>query len=382
MIDKTILVIPSWYSNYRNPVRGSFIKEQALALRDAGYKIVVAFCELVPIKSIFKVRPYKIVRECDSDLITFKLYAPSFGSFRRKTWFERYSKFYRKVFKKICSKYKIDLIHAHSFSPAAYVAAANKNLFNCPIVYTEHFSGVHLGLNDYFHRAYMYTISHVDSIIAVSNVLKESMIREGGNGNEISIVPNILNDNFRYSRQKNTLHSGIKIISVGGLVNNKGHDLTIKAFARTFKENDAVLTIVGQGKEERNLKNLCKELGIQDKVFFAGTKAREEVAKMMAESSFFVLSSKNETFGVAYIEAMACGLPVIGTKCGGFEEIFFDGCGEIVEVGDIDGLCNAMKKVSTNLNRYNKEYISSTIISRFSSSAFVEKIEMIYHKFI
>ena len=132
-----------------------------------------------------------------------------------------------------------------------------------------------------------------------------------------------------------------KIISVGNLIPLKGHEYLIRALAE-MKENgvcDFICTIVGGGELEEYLKNLTRELGLEDKVTFTGYIPYVEVKKWMQRSNVFALPSDYEAIGCVYLEAMACGVPAIGCLKNGIDEIIVHGeNGYLVEGKNVEQL--------------------------------------------
>ncbi|MBW4620969.1 MAG: glycosyltransferase [Cyanosarcina radialis HA8281-LM2] len=115
-------------------------------------------------------------------------------------------------------------------------------------------------------------------------------------------------------------------ITVGRLHPCKGHDVLIGSIKLLADSNRQVmLTIVGAGPEEQNLKSLVRELELTDRVRFAGSVSEEEIMALMNRSDVFVLASHAEPLGVVYMEAMASGVATIGTNAGGVPEIITDG---------------------------------------------------------
>lgn len=134
-----------------------------------------------------------------------------------------------------------------------------------------------------------------------------------------------------------------KIISVGSLIIRKGYKYLINAFKLVRKRGiNADLIILGEGIEKANLENLSRNLGLENHVIFAGFK--KNPYKYMRNSSVFVLSSLYEGLPNVIIEAMACGVPVVSTRCpSGPEEIITDGVnGLLVPVKDEKALANAI----------------------------------------
>lgn len=122
------------------------------------------------------------------------------------------------------------------------------------------------------------------------------------------------------------------IIACGRLIYQKNYPLLLEAFAMTQKQVDSKLLVLGQGEDRVSLEELTRRLGIQEKVFFLGF--QKNPYKYMAASDIFVLSSLWEGFANVVIEAMACGVPVISTRCLGPEEIINDGINGILVPGE------------------------------------------------
>jgi glycosyltransferase involved in cell wall biosynthesis len=139
------------------------------------------------------------------------------------------------------------------------------------------------------------------------------------------------------------LEEGIPVIcTVGRLVVPKGHTHLLRAFARLRKAMPARLILIGEGPLERELREQADRLGISDSVAFLGW--QENPCKYLAHSTLFAFSSLWEGFGIAVVEALACGVPVVAFDCNsGPREILQDGeCGILVPVGDEARLAEAM----------------------------------------
>ena len=128
---------------------------------------------------------------------------------------------------------------------------------------------------------------------------------------------------YRDSNNDDVLH----VVAVGNLIPIKGHDDAIDAVYECIEEGytNVRLTIIGSGKEERNLKDKVSSLGLSKYVCFPGDVSYDEVAYYMRHSDVFLLPSWHEALGCVYLEAMACGLPAIGCRDNGIEEVINDG---------------------------------------------------------
>ncbi len=112
------------------------------------------------------------------------------------------------------------------------------------------------------------------------------------------------------------------VASIGSLIPIKGHDVTLRAVADLTAEFPNLrLRIIGEGEELGRLQALARELGISERTEFLGRRTREEVADVLRKSHIFALPSRFEGLGVAYLEAMSCGLPVIAYRGQGIQEV-------------------------------------------------------------
>lgn len=277
---------------------------------------------------------------------------------------------------------KPDIVHAHFYSIAA-IASILKRKFCIPFVVTEHSSKLNRNLLEISRldaRIAANAYQKADRVVVVSKALAANLKRNFGV--EGQIIPNIVDvSDFQYvERQKK---DGFKFISVGNLIKIKGFDLLIRAFAEAFKDDKTVkLSIVGDGPERKALQDAVNQYGIGDQITFLRTIGREKVKQIYYDSDAFVLSSRSETFGVVFIEAMATGLPVIATRCGGPESFVDENNGMLVKVNDVDELADAMRKIRANYKNYNPMQISEKCREKFAPDVVAEKIISVYNQYL
>ena len=172
-------------------------------------------------------------------------------------------------------------------------------------------------------------------------------------------------------------------LSCGNLRKIKRMDVLIKAFAKAFAECPKVhLTICGQGEEEGALRKLIHDLGMEERIQMLGLRPREEIAQRLSDSDCFVLASVSETFGVSYLEALSCGVPVIATRCGGPECFVNDHNGMMVEPDDVDALSSAMLTMYCNDGSYNRAAIAAQSRENYSSQAVASRLMQEYQQLI
>lgn len=373
-----VMFIPSWYHNKRNPVHGSFFKEQAIALKERGIKITIAYNEIWPLTLAFKVKEkIGLNYSVEEGLKTYRYknfnYLPK-NPMMFKVFNRRLEKLYKEVVKK---EGKVDLIHCQSSFWAGISANYISKKYNIPLIITEHSS---LEKAIYIKESYKPLIKEsyleADELIAVGNGLKKEISKFCGR-KDIKVIHNLIPiENFYISKNKN---KNFTFFSLAFLEGEKGMDTLIRSYAKYLKESNSKLLIGGDGSQKDFLIKLCEELEIKNQVEFLGALSRKEVSHYMSICDSFVLASRYETFGVVYIEALASGKPIIGTYNGGAEDIINSKNGLIVKVDDVDELGNAMKYIMENSNSYSAEDIRIDCIEKFSKEKITNEILEIYN---
>lgn len=175
-------------------------------------------------------------------------------------------------------------------------------------------------------------------VVALSNNLGEMAKKELGIKN-YSVVYNGIDIKRKKNNYKKP-NGKLKIITISRLIDWKRIDLIIKAI-KDFR--DVKLRIIGTGKEENRLKQLVKKLNINDSVEFLGFIKNKDIHKYLINSDIFILPSIGDSFGIVFLEAMACGLPIIAAKAGGVPEVVHDGYnGFLVEPNNLEELVNVI----------------------------------------
>lgn len=373
-----IMFIPSWYSNVRNKVHGSFFKEQALELQKAGVEVTVAYNEVWPLTMLGKIHEEKGLKyNVEDGLKTYRYknynYIPK-NPLMFKVFNKRMEKLYKEIVKK---EGAIDIIHAQSSLWGGISAAYIAEKYNIPLVITEH-SSVERG--PYVKKSYIPFIcdsyKKAQKVITVGNGLKNEIESLSGR-HDIEVIGNLV-DLSKFTIKKRIKNEKFIFFSLAFLEGEKGFDTLIKSFAKKFKDKEAVLYIGGDGSQRSWLEALTVENGVKDQIIFLGALSRDDVAKWMNKCDCFVLPSRYETFGVVYIEALASGRPVIGALNGGAEDIINNLNGYLIPIDDIDILAEKMIEVYDNIESYDEEEISSDCLKRFSPKVIVNKIISVY----
>jgi glycosyltransferase involved in cell wall biosynthesis len=219
----------------------------------------------------------------------------------------------------------------------------------------------------------------IDQLLTVSSALKNNI--EQQIGVDSIVVPNMLGKEFHYVKQDKTERKTIQLITTGRLIPEKHFDMLIQAIAN-ISSLPLKLNIIGNGSEKNRLQKSIKELHLEDKVHLMGYKSKQEIVALLQESEIFVLPSQSETFGVAYIEALACGLPIIATDCGGPRDIVTTNNGLLIPRNNQQALEQAIIQMSNNLSSYDKKAIAEDCQNRFASNNVAKLITQILERTI
>lgn len=357
------------------PLYGIFEFDQAKALARNGIDTSML---VIDFRSRYYKRKYGLFSYVKNNVKIFELSLPLNLYRRALPLLQNILLFlYKNAVKKVG---KPDVIHAHFYSIAS-IASIIKKKNNIPFFITEHSSKLNKESQLISKLDKILTIkaySNADRIISVSNALTRNI--KNNFGYNTSVIHDIVDiDNYHHlQRPDNEIFT---FISVGNLIPLKGFDILIKAFHKAFKDDEKViLNIIGEGEERTNLQNIVNEHNIANRVRFLGQKTRPELFELMRNSDAFVLASKSETFGVVYIEAMACGLPVIATRCGGPEDFVNNDNGVLIPVNDIDSLSKSLMYMKLNTKKYDSDKISEECYKNFSPDNIAKQIIEEYNK--
>jgi glycosyltransferase involved in cell wall biosynthesis len=280
--------------------------------------------------------------------------------------------------------WKPDIIHAHVFTAGVPAVFLGK-LYKIPVVITEHHSGFAKDILTFSERLQArFAMNRAAMVLPLSEDL-ERHIKAYGIRNKFSIHPSIVDTkvfHLQLSRAKDK-DERKKILTVSFLFPRKGIHYLLEALGSTKrKREDFSLEVVGDGPSRRELEQLATNLGLDKMVKFHGVKPKQEVAQFMMECDFFVLPSLWETFGQVYIQAMACGKPVVAFDVGGPNETINRDVGILVPPKDVKALREAIEYMLDNYQNYSSEKIAQYAEERFGYEAVGRRLDIIYHEIV
>lgn len=247
--------------------------------------------------------------------------------------------------------HKIEVLHVHYAIPHAYAGYMAKKMLQeegikLPMVTTLHGTDITLvGNHPFYKPAVTFSINNSDVVTSVSQSLKADTLRLFKVNKRIDVVPNFI-DTSKYQNSVTNCHRAMlaskdeKIIThVSNFRKVKRIDDVIMIFNQIQQKQKAKLIMVGQGPEREMAEALVARLKIEDKVLFLGES--NEIDKVLNYSDLFLLPSENESFGLAALEAMVNGVPVISTNTGGLPEVNKDGfSGYLSGVGEVEEMAS------------------------------------------
>lgn len=376
-----ILIIPNSYFNSYEPMNGIFFKEQAIALSEHdNLKIGVVSSNFISFITIFNKKKIDFgIRKIIQKNINGYIY--QIFSLPKLVSINRYIRFLilKHLIKKYIKNYGLpDIVHVHVFY-SGKSAIWLKKKYGVPYVVTEHFSVFAqklIGKSDIKLASQVYKNSNVN--IAVSNKFCKLLKNEFNT--DFKYIPNVINtDLFSLKPNNENNNSKIRFINVASLVKVKNHELLITAFNNAFGNNyNYELIIIGGGVLKNYLQNKINDLNLSKQVKLLGELNQLQIKEELHKSDYFVLSSSYETFGVALIEALSCGLPALSTKCGGPEDIITNSdIGILCETNNVESLTNSFKSI-INI-KYDKNLIRNYALNNFSKQSLYDNLIDVYN---
>ena len=376
-----ILFISRGYPSKTNPQWGCFEKDQANAIKELGH--IVSIMSVERGLNTYKGK-FGISRRVENEIniYNYRTLLPEFvlEKISYKLSDKYFEQKYLELFELLISEVGLpDVIYAHYLGNMQYLGKI-KRIYNVPIVGMEHWSKINTNaISSSLYRKGLKAYSNVDKLIAVSRSLQDK-IQFFWKKSSI-LINNMVGPEFSYVDKKN--RKAFQFVSCGTLIKLKGFDLLIEAFSNSSLINsNCTIVIIGEGKERKNLEKLINDKGLKKQVKLIGKKSKNEIKDILSESNAFVLVSRSETFGVVYLEAMMTGLPVIGTRCGGPEEIINESNGILVDVNDVKGVQHALETMYDNISNYDGYEISNDCRRKYSPNVISAKIINVFEQAI
>jgi N-acetyl-alpha-D-glucosaminyl L-malate synthase BshA len=287
--------------------------------------------------------------------------------------------------------HKLDLLHVHYAIPHATSAWIAKEMLKpvrpeLPVLTTLHGTDITIvGQDPSYHTITKFSIEKSDGLTAVSRYLQvETWNAFGCTACRIEVIPNFIDPDV-YDRPRYTetiadqFGSRRVIMHISNFRPVKRVRDIVQIFARVREQVPSVLVMVGDGPDRVVAEAEAERLGIQQDVQFLGK--IDVVAPLLAGADLFLLPSDRESFGLSALEALASGVPVIGTAAGGLPEVVRHGeTGVLCQVGDVEGMADASVRILRDRDRWEQMSTLAAVDARerFSLDDIVKRYEAFY----
>jgi L-malate glycosyltransferase len=365
-----ILFLTPWYPDSKNPTHGIFVLEQASAVSEMYDTVVISskvdysrfgLCKWSwQFSKHGNLQEYRLVVNRSLPVLNQVVYllASIFFTLR------------------IARILKPDIIHGNIGYPGGIWSYALSKMLKVPYLVTEHYSRFEYNFRSALHKSLtLFALRRAQVLLTVSTHSAANIKRYVNR--PVQVLPNMIDTNrFQLTTVKSSV---LQIGFLGGLsspTHQKGLDVLLKALSQV--EIDFMLHIGGGGPMIEQYQEMATQLGLAEKCKFYGHVPYDAIPAFMAKLHFFASPSRFESFGIAMIEAMAAGLPVLASNSGGPADFVFPDNGILVESGSVDSLTEGLLAMKDKLDSYDREFIRAFVINMYSKKKFLSEVLSIY----
>jgi glycosyltransferase involved in cell wall biosynthesis len=381
-----VLVIAEFYPSRRDPVLGVWAHRQALAARDAGAQVrVIVLHRLVPPRAALAAGPRAaasalagLAREPRAQVLDGLQvsYVPYVSPDRQRTyarWGAWAAPSLGVAMARLHRSFSFDLVHAHNAVPAGDAVRRVRALHavRAPLVVSVHGGDVlyTAGRVPDGERAVRGALAEARLVLANSEGIAELARAHGAQETRVVHLGTDLPAAARPPRRSGG--AAQTLVTVGHLVARKRHADVLRALAVLTPRHPTLrYAIVGAGPERQSLEDLAARLEVTERIDFHGQLPHEQAVELARSCTLFVMPSTEEAFGVAYVEAMAGGVPAIGCRGEpGPEEIAAAGDGLVlVPPGDIERLTQRIDELLSDPHRLHevRQRARATVAANFT----------------
>lgn len=390
-----VLVVSRLYPRASDPVLGIFVEQEVRQLSKRcqtkvvspvpwfpGFKLFKKWYSYTGIPDheirggieVFRPRTIMLPRNLLFSLLGFSFYLPLLRAARD-----------------IDRSLPLQLIHAHTAYPDGFAAVRVGRALKLPVVVTLHGGDVNVHFQRYlWRRLGLWALSRADRVIAVSESLRRKVVEEYRmSAAKVTVIPNGVDvTRFQPMTRAEALRGleldshAARVLYVGAINESKGMRYLLKAAKRVTESlhRPIEFVLVGEGEYGEGARTLTRELGIASAVNFVGKRPNSEIPLWINASDLLVLPSLSEGFGVALIEAMACGKPVVATRCGGPDDIVRPDTGILVPPGDEAALAEALREILSGERQFDPQRVRQRALDNYAYDGVVSRILEVYRK--
>lgn len=357
-----VIVFSSLFPHGEQPNAGLFVRERMFRVRDEFGLIVVSPVAWFPFQSILCLfrpgfRPQGARHEVQDGVTVYRPRYLSFPGMLKRLDGLLMALCTVRLVKRLKARHDVVLVDSHFAYPDGYAATLIGRWLNLPVTITMRGTEVRMAANRGLRNLVRAALSRATRVIAVSSSLKSVAVALGIDSGKIRVIGNGVDLGRFVLEPRATCRSQLKIapdapviISVGGLTERKGFHRVIECLPDLVREFPSLIYLVVGGASPEGdwgprLKAQVERLGLVDHVCFLGALPPSDLKYPLSASDVFVLATSNEGWANVFLEAMACGLPVVTTDVGGNSEVVSQTeLGTLVPFGDQEALRIALSE--------------------------------------
>jgi teichuronic acid biosynthesis glycosyltransferase TuaC len=287
---------------------------------------------------------------------------------------------------RIRREFPFDLIHAHFVFPDGYVAAKLGQRYRVPVIITEQ-AAWHPWMENYplVRRKALWAFEHCAFLVAISQAHRKTIAQYTGESSKLRLIPDSVDGSVFTLPENGFRPANNQVLFVGVIRHVKGVDILVRAMRLLAdRGRDLKLVLVGESfyegyrRDYEQVRQLVREMGLESHMAFAGMQPIGELVRTIQQSALLVLPSRRESLGMVLAEALACGTPVVATRCGGPEDIVNDRVGVLVPPEDPAALAEGIAQVLDRRASYDPARLRAYALENFGMEAVGSRIEALY----
>ncbi|MDX1982916.1 MAG: N-acetyl-alpha-D-glucosaminyl L-malate synthase BshA [Bryobacteraceae bacterium] len=285
----------------------------------------------------------------------------------------------------VAEQYALDLLHVHYAIPHSISALLARQMLaprrHLPFITTLHGTDITLvGVEPSYFAITKFSMEQSDAITTVSDYLRRRTNEVFDIVKPIHVIPNFVNTSL-YKPGRPDPDEEPKLLHVSNFRPVKRVLDCVRILARVRQQTSAHLLMAGDGPERGPAERLTRELGIEPYVTFLGK--QDHVERLFPQAKVLLMPSEHEAFGLAALEAMACGVVPVATQCGGVPELITAGVDGFLEpVGDVESQAGRVIQLLTSpsLTDRMSEAARTTAVTCFDTSRIIPQYEALYER--
>jgi glycosyltransferase involved in cell wall biosynthesis len=391
---RKILIIPSWYPSIYNPGLGTFFREQTELFNNEFEIRILSGIQKTKIKRWKKL--YNSASFSFLKVVQIKgkpdyfISPPPVSGFEFECGVNLFKRSnyniaitsYIKAYEEITAYWQPDIIHAFDTFIGGIVASRINKAHNIPYFITEH-NYLQFKNRSFINRDFVEAIERSRRVLLVSEYQLRNLLMYGVQCNP-HIVGNYVNDSVFTLNEVLSFKNEFNILFIGRYAYHKDFSTLIKTIIEYDKrspDKNFCFTIIGDlAGQKENIRIQLSELIVSTNIRFVEFVDRKDIASIFHKANVFLSTSIAETFGVGICEALMCGIPVVSTNNGGFDEMYVPGVNGIkTNIGDFSALAEALIKIRMNEIMFDPIKIRDSVKFKFGTQGFKSKLQAIYN---